>query len=79
MPGFASKNRSAPYVLGEWQPSVLEVESLSDGRVVVRFLRRIEEVAFLDPSRALPVDANGELTADLGLLRSSEPHVGLSN
>lgn len=66
---------SAPYVLGDLQPVVLEVDSMSDGRVALRFIRRIEEVAFLDPNQTLPVDASGELTKDPSTLRSVEPEV----
>jgi anti-sigma factor RsiW len=66
----------APYVLGDMQPVVMEVEELSDGRVAVHFVRRIEEVAFLDPSVDLPVDEDGELTRDPRTLRQSEPEVG---
>jgi len=69
----------APYVLGDMQPVVLEVERLTDGRVAVHFVRRIEEVAFLDPDRQLPVDEDGQLTRDPALLRQSEPVVGLPN
>jgi len=69
----------APYVLGDLQPTVLEVEQLSDGRVAVRFVRRIEEIAFLDPQLQLPVDEDGELTTDPVRLRDSEPEVGLPN
>jgi hypothetical protein len=67
--------REAPYVVGDIEPEVLDVEPLSDGRVAVRFVRKFEEVAFLDPSRALPVDENGELTSDPLRLRQSEPRV----
>ncbi len=70
---------SAPYVLGDMQPQVLEVEELSDGRVAVHFVRRIEEVAFLDPNRELPVDDSGELTSDPTRLRDSEPRVGMGD
>jgi hypothetical protein len=69
--------REAPYVVGDMEPEVLDVEPLSDGRVAVRFVRRFEEVAFLDPSRELPVDENGELTSDPLRLRQSEPQVRL--
>jgi hypothetical protein len=67
----------APYVLADLQPEVLEVEQLSDGRVAVRFVRRIEEIAFLDPQLQLPVDEDGALTKDPVRLRESEPDVGL--
>jgi hypothetical protein len=71
--------RAAPYVLGEMQPVVLDVEELSDGRIAVRFVRRIEEVAMLDPEADLPVDDDGELTSDLRALRDSEPRVTYPN
>jgi hypothetical protein len=67
--------RQAPYVVGDMEPEVLDVEPLSDGRVAVRFVRKFEEIAFLDPSRDLPVDENGELTTDPLRLRKSEPEV----
>ena len=66
---------SAPYVLGPLSPVVTEAEELSDGRVALRFIRRIEEVAFLDPRAELPVDETGELTSDPARLRRSEPQV----
>ena len=59
----------APYVLGDMQPVVMEVKELSDGRVAVHFVRRSEEVLFLDVDAALPVDENGELLRDLSALR----------
>ena len=70
-----ARYREAPYVIGEMQPVVMEVEPLSDGRIAVHFVRRIEEVALLDPTAQLPVDENGELTRDLTTLRESEPEV----
>jgi hypothetical protein len=68
---------AAPYVLGDMQPVVIEVDEMSDGRIAVHFVRRIEEVAFLDPSVELPVDSDGSLTSDPALLRSREPEVGI--
>ncbi len=68
---------NAPYVLGEMEPEVVDVEELSDGRVAVRFIRRSEEVTFLDPEGELPVDEDGGLTKDPGKLRTSEPAVGM--
>jgi hypothetical protein len=69
--------RDAPYVVGDLEPEVLDVEPLSDGRVAVRFVRRFEEVAFLDPAGELPLDENGELTNDPLRLRQSEPDVSV--
>lgn len=73
------KYLSAPYVLGDMQPLVVEVKELPDGRIAVHFVRRIEEIAFLDPSAELPVDDEGELTSDPTTLRRSEPAVGWPN
>ena len=58
---------SAPYVLGDMNPEVLEVQEMSDGRVAVHFVRRIEEVAFLDPQGELPVDDSGEAERSGGI------------
>jgi hypothetical protein len=74
-----TRYRSAPYVLGEMHPEVLQVDELTDGRVAVHFLRRIEEIAFLDPSLPLPIDENGELTRDPIRLRATEPKLHLPN
>jgi hypothetical protein len=74
-----ARYRSAPYVLGEMPPEVLQVDEMTDGRVAVHFMRRIEEVAFLDPTQPLPVDENGELTRDPIRLRTSEPKLHLPN
>jgi len=57
-------------------PEVVDIAVLSDGRVAVHLIRQTEEVAFLDPSQALPVDADGRLTRDPAKLRQSEPRVG---
>lgn len=65
----------APYVLGDLPPDVVDVEALSDGRVAVRFVRKTEEIAFLDPKSELPTDEGGALTSDLVRLRASEPKV----
>ena len=54
------------------QPVVVDTELLSDGRVAVHFIRRIEEVAFLDPSQELPVNEAGELVKDPATLRDLE-------
>ncbi len=66
--------RQAPYVLGEQQPEILDVEELSDGRIAVRFIRRSEEVAFLDPE-GMPLDEHGNLTTDPLRLREIEAAV----
>lgn len=65
----------APYVLGDMAPVVLETELLSDGRVAIHFIRRIEEIAFLDPLDELPITDDGELTSDPAELRRHEPVV----
>jgi hypothetical protein len=65
----------APYVLGDLEPVIVQVEPLSDGRIAVNFIRRIEEVAFFSPAD-LPLDESGELIKDPARLRSLEPSVG---
>ena len=72
-----SRYLSAPYVLGDLKPEVLEVEPMVDGRVALRFVRRIEEIAFVD-EKTLPLDSDGALTKDLGRLRASEPDIDLT-
>ncbi|MHC4990946.1 MAG: hypothetical protein ACYTGC_08185, partial [Planctomycetota bacterium] len=39
----------ADNVLGEMEPMVLQAEELPDGRIALRYLRRVEEVTILDP------------------------------
>jgi hypothetical protein len=58
------------------EPEIVEVEPLSDDRVAIRFIRRIEEVAFLDPTRPLPVEPDGTLTRDPKRLRALEAGPG---
>ncbi|MBT8484831.1 MAG: hypothetical protein HKO59_03990 [Phycisphaerales bacterium] len=70
-----SQYLSAPYVLGDMAPVVVDVKPVSDGRVAVHFVRRIEEIVFLDPFAELPVDADGQLTRDPKALRDREPAV----
>ena len=62
----------APYVLGELAPVIVDVEELSDGRIAIQFIRRIEEVAFFDSVAEIPEDAEdvGELPRSPRLLRS---------
>ena len=67
----------APYVLGDLEPEVIDVAPMNDGRVALRFVRRIEEIAFVDEDK-LPLGPDGALTKDLGRLRASEPEVGLT-
>jgi hypothetical protein len=66
--------RQAPYVLDEMPAEVLDVADVGDGRVAVRFVRQIEEVVYLDPDRALPVDEDGNLITDPAVLRAVEAH-----
>jgi hypothetical protein len=63
----------APFVLGEMQPHVLQVEEMSDGRMAIRYLRRIEEVVFVDSADDVPVNDRGNLTADPAVLRGEQP------
>jgi len=54
--------KSAPFVMGEWPPTLLASEKLSDGRTFIRMLRRIEETHYLDADKPVPVEADGRLT-----------------
>lgn len=51
----------SPWVMGELQPLLLETEELPDGRIVLRFVRRIEEVAILSREEVPGQDADGLL------------------
>jgi hypothetical protein len=60
----------APFVLSELNPRLLQADELSDGRIALRFLRRIEEVVFLDAEQQLPPAAkDGTLLISPGDLR----------
>lgn len=47
-----ARYEQAPWVLGEMQPSPLEWQELSDGRIALRFLRRSEEVVIVETAEA---------------------------
>ena len=64
---------TAPNVLGELEPVVLEVEELGDGRTAIRYLRRIEEFAFVPSEDPLPLTERGRLTVDPADLRDTVP------
>jgi hypothetical protein len=69
---------AAPNVIGELEPIVLELEEMSDGRTAVRYMRRIEEVVFIDAGEEIPVQGDpasdvGYLTEDPADLRGSGP------
>lgn len=51
----------SPWVMGELQPLLLETEELPDGRIALRFVRRIEEVAILSREEVPGQDADGLL------------------
>lgn len=69
----------ADYVLGELPPTLLEVQELPDGRQAALFLRRIHEVAFLDPKAEIPVDDEGNLTQKPEALRESTQDAATPN
>lgn len=60
---------SAPYVLDDMPPEVTAVDPMSDGRIAVRFVRKSEEVLFVDPHGEMPLDERGELLRDLRKFR----------
>jgi hypothetical protein len=59
----------ADFVLGELDPVLLETEQLPDGRVRVRFVRRIEEYVTVDSPLSDVIDAKGRLKVDPAELR----------
>lgn len=60
----------ADFVLGELDPVLLETEQLPEGRVRLRFIRRIEEYATVDSPLSDVVDAQGRLKVDPAELRA---------
>lgn len=56
------KYMQAPYVMGDMSPTLLQVDSLPDGRYAVSYLRRIVEVKYYDSPEQIPLDADGNLT-----------------
>jgi hypothetical protein len=52
---------NAPYVSGELPPTLLQSERLNDGRTMIRILRRVEEIAFVNTDPETLVDENGHL------------------
>ncbi|MCP3903477.1 MAG: hypothetical protein GY715_07550 [Planctomycetes bacterium] len=69
----------APWVLGEMQPVVLDVQEMTDGRIGINFMRRIEEVIFIAADEEGVLDENGELIADPATLRAKAPPAGFPN
>ena len=52
----------APFVLGEMQPTLLQVEPLPDGRYAMSYVRRIVEVSMFDSPEDVPAsDEHGNL------------------
>lgn len=64
---------TAPFVLGEMQPTLMEVEQLPDGRYAASYLRRIVEVAFFDSPEELSLDEEGNFARDPETLRDEQP------
>lgn len=61
----------APFVVGELDPILLEVEERPDGQLEIRFLRRIEEVLRISPGEDLPMDSDGRFREDPAELRKN--------
>lgn len=64
--------KSAPFVMGEWPPTLLASEKLPDGRTFIRMLRRIEETAYIDADKTAPVGPDGRLTMPPDEIRSRQ-------
>jgi len=69
----------APWVIGEMQPVVLDVQEMSDGRIGINFMRRVEEVIIVSADDEGVLDENGDLTADPATLRAKAPPAGFPN
>ncbi|MHC5114219.1 MAG: hypothetical protein ACYTGP_07305 [Planctomycetota bacterium] len=69
----------APWVVGEMQPVVLDVQEMTDGRIGINFMRRIEEVVIVAGDDEGVLDENGDLTADPETLRAKAPPAGFPN
>ncbi len=55
---------TAPFVVGELDPILLEVDEHGGDLLEVRFLRRIEEVLLIPRDRPLPMDDDGRFLTD---------------
>lgn len=66
----------APWVRGQMQPILLEVEPLPDGTKRVWIMRRIEEYVDVPADAQVPVNERNELTEEPAALRgaSERPH-----
>lgn len=62
----------AGFVLGEWDPILLETEQLEDGRYRFRIVRRVEEYVVVDRLPSEVLDENGDLVDSPGDLRREE-------
>ncbi|TVQ54003.1 MAG: hypothetical protein EA377_06660 [Phycisphaerales bacterium] len=63
---------SAPFVVGELDPILLEVDEQAGDLLEIRFLRRIEEVLLVPRDRPLPMDADGRFRTDPAELRTND-------
>lgn len=64
--------KTAPFVMGEWAPTLLASEKLPDGRTFIRMLRRIEETAYIEADQPMPVGSDGRLTAPPEAIRGPQ-------
>lgn len=62
----------APFVVGEWEPTLLRSEPASNGRTLIRMLRRIEETAYIDANQELPISTDGRLTKPPAQIRREQ-------
>lgn len=63
----------SPWVRGQMQPMLLDIETLPDGAKRLWILRRIEEYVDLPADALLPVDEKKEFTKDPADLRDESP------
>jgi hypothetical protein len=63
----------APFVTGQFPASLTYTQELSDGRLAMSFIRRIEETVIVNPDQypSIDMDDNGNLQQDPSELRKS--------
>ena len=68
----------APYVVGEYQPSLLDVQEIDGGRYMLRLIRRVGEVAVFNSADEVPVLADGQLVFDPSEFRRTQQNQPVS-
>jgi hypothetical protein len=59
----------APFVTGQFPATLTYTQELSDGRLAMSFVRRIEETVIVNPDQSIDMDDSGNLNQDPAELR----------